>query len=308
MNAQQDFDRASFADLVSANETAVQVVFAWKQDAGQRYRVERVQMTGDLPARFKTRAIGTAVELRDQRVPREYDPEWPLGVNECFELDNEPPIGGDLFQQLDGFGGLPWFQMKRRRVPNLYVAVAQLPDDSNAFFGSRITERSVLRSGVLRAIWGEDTFSALDQTVVTFPEDHDWVGWRDRLMILDERNFHAVFRDVPALQAAIEGHVAEIVAAIPIINEAAFVERCRGNVAMMTKLRRVAENQLYLEPVERLRDYAQEYNIEVQWNGDSLIFDGALDQQWNILKLLDEAGTLGPVSGKKYEVAAKIEI
>jgi hypothetical protein len=308
MNAQQEFERDALVDLVATAGIPIQIVFAWKEVDGRRYRVERVQMAGDLPARFKDRTIATAEELRDQRVPRDYDPEWPLGINECFELANDPPVGGDLFEQLDGFGGLPWFDMKRRRVPNLYVTVAQLPDESNAFFGSRITARSVLRSGGLRAVWGDDTFSSLDQTVVTFPEGHDWVGWRNRLMILDEKGFHAVFRDVPALQNAVEEHVAEIVAAIPIVNQAAFSERCRGNVAMMTKLKRVAENQLYLQPVERLREYAREYHIEVQWDGSSLVFDGALDKQWNILKLLDEAGTLGPVSGKKYEVAAKVEI
>jgi hypothetical protein len=307
MNAQQDFERGALADLVAADDASVQVVFAWKQAGGQHFLVERIQMTGDLPARFKEHAVITAHELRDQRVPRDYDPEWPLGVNECFELANNPPVGGDLFEQLDGFGGLPWFRMKRRRAPTLYVTVAQLPDGSNAFFGRRITERSVLRSG-LRAIWDEDTFSSLDRTVIAFPEDHDWVAWRDRLMILNEKGFHAVFRDVPALQQAVDQHIAEIVGAIPIINQEAFAERCRGNVAMMTKLKRVAENELYRQPVERLREYADEYHIEVQWDGDSLVFDGGLEHQWNILKLLDEAGTLGPVSGKKYEVAAKVEI
>jgi hypothetical protein len=309
VNAEQAFDRDALVDLVSADATSVQIVLCWKRDAGRRYRVERVQMIGDLPGRFKDRAIATAAQLRDHRVPRPYDPEWPLGDTECFELESDPPVGGDLFQQLDDFGSLPWFEMsQRRRAPNLYVVITQLPDDSMAFFGRRITERSVLRSGGLRAIWDGDTFSTLDDTVVAFPEDHDWVAWRNKLMILNEKNFHALFRDIPGLQNAVAQHVATIVAVIPIVNQEAFVERCRGNAAMMTKLGRVVENQLYLQPVTRLREYADEYHIDVRWENDSLVFDGSLEQQWNILKLLDEAGTLGPVSGRKYETAAKIEI
>jgi hypothetical protein len=304
----QAFDRGRLADLLAVDETSIQVVFAWKRDRGQRYQVERLQMAEDLAARFKDLALATAHDLRDQRVPRDYDPEWPLGINECFDLSNDPPIGGDLFEQLDGFGALPWFERKRWSVPNLYVTVAQPTDEPAAFFGRRVTERSVLRTGVLRAVWGDNMFSSLDETIVTFPQDHDWVGWRGRLMILDEKGFHAVFRDVPALQNAVAEHVAEIVAAIPIVNQEGLIDRCRGNVAMMTKLKRVAENKLYLQPVERLREYAQEYQIEVEWEDGSLVFDGSLEKQWNILKLLDESGTLGPVSGKKYEVAAKVEI
>jgi len=56
------------------------------------------------------------------------------------------------------------------------------------------------------------------------------------------------------------------------------------------------------------RDYADEYHVDVQCQGNSLVFNGALEGQWNILKLPDEAGTLGPVSGEKYEAAAKVEI
>jgi hypothetical protein len=307
MNA-EEFDRHALVDLVAAPESAIQIVFGWKRDGGSRYRLERVQMIGDLPGQFKDLAEATAARLRDERVPRAYDPEWPLGPNECFRLENDPPVGGDLFPQLEDFGSLPWYSMRRKRAPSLYVAVVQLADESNAFFGRRLTERSILRETRLSAVWGDNTFSSLRQPVIAFPDDHDWIGWHNTLMILNEKNFHALFRDVPALQGAVEGHVATITAAIPIVNQEAFIDRCRGNVAMMSKLQRVAEARLFLKPVEELRDYAAEYQIPVQWEEDSLVFDGALEHQWNILKLLDEAGTLGPVSGKKYEAAAKVEI
>jgi hypothetical protein len=57
-----------------------------------------------------------------------------------------------------------------------------------------------------------------------------------------------------------------------------------------------------------MKDYAMEFDIAVTWDGDSLVFDGSLESQWSILKLLDEYRTEGPVTHRHYESAAKREI
>ena len=44
------------------------------------------------------------------------------------------------------------------------------------------------------------------------------------------------------------------------------------------------------------------------WNGDNLVFEDSIEGQWNILKLLAEDRTEGPVSHRHYESAAKREI
>ena len=51
-----------------------------------------------------------------------------------------------------------------------------------------------------------------------------------------------------------------------------------------------------------------EYGIEVDWDGDRMVFDGSVEKQWNILRLLDEARTLGPVTGKHWETSSKVEV
>jgi hypothetical protein len=39
-----------------------------------------------------------------------------------------------------------------------------------------------------------------------------------------------------------------------------------------------------------------------------MVFDGSVEKQWNILRLLDEARTLGPVTGKHWDTSSKTEV
>lgn len=58
--------------------------------------------------------------------------------------------------------------------------------------------------------------------------------------------------------------------------------------------------------MQDLKDYAAKYpELGVEWSGDSLVFNGSLERQWSILKLFDEAGFTGDLSGEKFEAAAK---
>jgi hypothetical protein len=78
---------------------------------------------------------------------------------------------------------------------------------------------------------------------------------------------------------------------------------------MASKLKRVSESGLHLTTTPTdLKDYAQKYAIDVTWDDDQLVFDGSLQGQWAILKLLDEDRTEGPVSHRHYESAAKRQI
>ncbi len=39
-----------------------------------------------------------------------------------------------------------------------------------------------------------------------------------------------------------------------------------------------------------------------------MVFNGSVEKQWNILRLLDEAHTLGPVTGKHWDTSTKTEV
>jgi len=78
---------------------------------------------------------------------------------------------------------------------------------------------------------------------------------------------------------------------------------------MAVKLSRIiARADMHTKPPDVLRKYGNEYKIEVGWNGDRMVFEGTVERQWNILRLLDEARTLGPVTGKKWDSSSKTEV
>jgi hypothetical protein len=294
-----------------AASATVQVCFAYK-DSPTDWKFRRLPLHGGLQEDFRVRIESAAQTLRDELVGRAYDPEWDLQPQEFFYLSNEPPVGGNFFAQLAGFADLPDFdERKRIRAPSAWVVVAQLDDNTLAYFGARVTPSAILRrnSPALRIVYRDNAFDTLDDTVVTLSPDFHWVAWQDVIIVLDKNNFHAMFRDIPALVAKVEEHMATVTQHIGIDNANDFVMRIKAYPAMMVKLQRIIDRaDMHTRPPEVLRDYGQEYGIAVDWNGDRMVFDGSVEKQWNILRLLDEARTLGPVTGKHWETSSKVEV
>jgi hypothetical protein len=78
---------------------------------------------------------------------------------------------------------------------------------------------------------------------------------------------------------------------------------------MAVKLSRIIDRaDIHTKPPETLRKYGDDFGIEVAWKDGDMVFDASVEKQWNILRLLDEARTLGPVTGKHWDTSSKIEV
>jgi hypothetical protein len=307
--AKKIFPRTTLATLMAT--ATVQVVFAYKNTPTD-WDFQRLPLFDGLPDEFRQRGEAAAVDLRDNRTGRAYDPEWDLGDDEYFYVSNNPPVGGNFFKKLPNFASLPEFQEKKRiRQPKAWVIVAQLDDGTIAYFGARITSSAVLNrnSKVLRVVFQNDAFDRLDETVITFGSGIDWIVWKGTMIVLHAKNFHAVFRDVPALLKVVDGHLATISQHVGIVNLSELAERIKTTPAMAVKLSRIIERaDMHTLPPARLRKYGEDYGIDVAWQKGKMVFDGSVEKQWNLLRLLDEARTLGPVTGKKWDTSAKTEV
>lgn len=304
---QQD-PRATLASTLEAKGLNTHLTLAWRPEA-LKYRVERAQIHEEVSGRFHKLAQATASQLAE-RTAIAYQPDWPLAEHEYFQLTQDELISGNLFTSLADFLNLKRFTRKRLTKPRLYVVAVQTPH-GNAFFGRRMAYLQVIsqKRGVFGAVWDGSSFNTLQDSYATFATDFDWVLWEQSLYILHAGNFHAEFRDSQALKAAVTEHVQSISEHVEIANAAAMVTRCQASVPMASKLKQVAEHGLQLTSTPaQLKAYADAYGIKVQWDGDKLVFDGSLEGQWSILKLLDEDRTEGPVSHRHYESAAKREV
>lgn len=302
----QRTDRTQLREAVAEPDSSASLLLAWKPSS--TYTVKQVEVDHVVSAEFLALARDSAADLAG-RIPVDYDPEWPLKDHEYFVLAGDEVPTPVLFETLDDFANLPSFDKKHLTKPRLYLVAVQTPS-GNAIFGKRMAYLQVLgrKRGVFSAVWDGSTFNALEDSVATFSRRFDWVMWHHRLYILDAGDFHAEFRDTRALQRAVADHVEAISKIIPIEGKDEFTKRCQASVPMASKLKRVAEQGIQGSPIDDLKSYADEYKIPVEWKGDSLVFDGSLERQWAILKLLDEDRTEGPVSKRHYEAAAKRQI
>jgi Domain of unknown function (DUF4868) len=300
--------RQILASAISSNDARASLLLGWRTEA-PNFRIELVELDAELSNHFLDLARAEAAKLA-QKLTVEYDPEWILRDNQYSELSAESLPSTNLFAQLADFVNLDSFTRRNLTKPHLYVVAAQI-NGRVAYFGKSMTRLRVLKKtkGKFSAVWDGSTFNALTDNVATFSESFDWVYWDESLFIIDEKGFHDQFRDIHEIQIAVEGHVLAIGRKLGIVNEEKFIQRCQSNVPMASKLRRVAERGIHLtHSVDELRQYAIEWDIPVEWDGDKLVFDESLAGQWNILILLDEDRTEGPVSHRKYESASKREI
>lgn len=297
--------RSALLELVGAEEAAAHLTLAWRPEPGS-YTVHRVDIDDGLSAEFLEYAQTATGDLARERVEIAYDPEWPLKESEYFALRGDQIPGGNLFPDLADFLSLPRFEKKALRKPRLYTVAVQA-EGGTALFGKRMAYLKQLgrRKGKFSVTWDGSTFNELEVTVATFSTSFDWIFWDEVLYVLDAKNFHAEFRDQEALREAVQSHVEEITAKIEIIGAEDFAERCKRSVPLASKLQSVARNGIWEKPVAELKAYAAERAIPVEWDGDALVFDGSIERQSAILKLLDEDRTHGPVSGRTYDTAAK---
>jgi hypothetical protein len=311
MNATQppSFPASDLADKLKT--ATVQVLFGYRKSPTD-WDFARVPLYTDLQEEFRSRAQTAAEALRDSRTPRAYDPQWDLKQDEYFVVSNSPPVGGNFFGGLTGLATMPLFKERKRiRQPNTWVVLAQLDDNTTAVLGGRLTAKSVLSSTsvVMRIIYRDDGFDSLDDTVISLGRDFDWLAWKDQIAVLNHNEFHAMFRDIPALIAQVDANISTITQQVGIDNLDAFRARIKSFPGMMVKLQAIVDRaDMHTKPPDVLRKYGEEYSIHVEWNEDAMVFDDSMANQWNILRLLDEARTLGPVTGKKWDTSSKVEV
>jgi hypothetical protein len=297
--------RDRLLDFVRGEDVTAHLTLAWRPSPGE-YRVRLVEIDGTLGQEFLKHARELSEDLANNRTQRDYDPEWPLAEAEFFAIEAGQIPGGDLFPELQHFLDLERFEKGSLPKPRLYTVAIQGPSGT-ALFGKRMAYLKTLgrRKGIFSAIWDGSTFNELDAVVATFSDTFDWVLWDNTLYVLNGKNFLAEFRDQKALKEAVQEHVNAICQRVRIIGADEFVKRCQSSVSMASKLQKVAEQGIWDQPIETLKTYAEERGIDVEWDGDALVFNGSLDHQHAILKLLDEDRTHGPVSGRTYDSAAK---
>jgi hypothetical protein len=77
----------------------------------------RVQLDDDLAKHFLELTRNVTKQLLAERIEVDYDPEWPLKDHEYLASPNDPPVGGDLFEILEDYANLEFFNRRDLTKP-----------------------------------------------------------------------------------------------------------------------------------------------------------------------------------------------
>ena len=155
---------------------------------------------------------------------------------------------------------------------------------------------------------GRDRLAVVDEPTFSFAPDFDIViglGWA---IVLNQRAFELLFRDIGIVEAHVESWISGITDHLPMTDRSV-AELKRVAIRDSRTWRRLKEikrrNHLSLVDVHDIARYAYDVGLDPQ----ELIVDGKLifdpSERFEILKLLNEDVYLGNLTDQRYEAQRK---
>jgi hypothetical protein len=68
---------------------------------------------------------------------------------------------------------------------------------------------------------------------------------------------------------------------LKISDSEALITRCQANIAMASNLQRIANQGIQRHDIDERKKLASEYEIAVEWDGDTLVFEDTFTTQWS---------------------------
>jgi hypothetical protein len=258
-----------------------------------------------------------AATLLAGQAPKKYAATERAGTDRYAVLDikNDTTNAGLLrpellaaVDELYDFAARPDFDFKS--VP-LFYAVIMTRAGQTALFGRSISVKHVPKenSRLVPAIFRNGVLQEVEEEIVLFDSEVDWIHYKDVFYILNRAQFERVFIDRERLQRRVTRHVKELAKTLPLSDADAFAKRVAGNLNMTVKLQRIVDRGDYASfKIVDLKAYAKRYRPEIKWQGDTIVFDPSPAHQWDILTMLDEAWFSGALSKRDYEATSKLDV
>jgi len=177
-----------------------------------------------------------------------------------------------------------------------------------AFHRKHAPKNQLSRGFVARLV--DNQFEALESQSYLFDDKVDFFTWDDYLFIRGAYHFRLIFKHFEQLQREVATNVHRVISFVPIQNEDEFLEACRNQPQMVSKVARVAD-QPYLNEItmDAIKETIDEFDLDIETsmvNGtEKLVFEKDVDKRWIILKLLDDDYLGSVLTDRKYESNSK---
>jgi hypothetical protein len=231
-----------------------------------------------------------------------------LGEGQFFLIDDEATLSElAAFTQLaTSLGDLPTIAPADLDLAVRLYAVA-LGDKDRVLFVRRADPRLNYRRGRILAI-GEERLERVEGPSFSFSPDFDFIVSSAWAIVLNQKSFEMLFREIGLVQQHIDTWIGGITAHLPMADDdmSSLREVALSDSRTWRKLREI-EKRGHLASVE-LND-VQKYASRVGLDPDEVVVDGALkfdaSQRFSFLHLLNEDLYRGPLTEEVFEAQRK---
>jgi hypothetical protein len=281
---------------------------------GGDYRFTVADLAQDLQDDFRAVATEAARSLRDGQAPIDYaaterppESQYAVLVKSALGWGLLRAALVTALEAAQNYAVLPDADLEAVR-PSFYCIVAHL-DAEIALFGRAIQPRNVPKKSMrINTVFRNGVLHRVEEELVLFDDNIDWIYWKSSFYILNMPAFERIFLDRQRLTGQVQANVGVIAQTLTIVGQDELEVRCAGNLNMAVKLQRIIDRGAHgnWSPAQ-LRAYTNKYRPAIQWQGNSIVFDGSPAHQWDILKLLDEAWFAGELSQDHFEATSKVD-
>jgi hypothetical protein len=299
-----------------ANADTVNVLMAADEETGDgeiSFEVQRFDMSRSLAERFRDIDQSDVTDDVEENRLVPYTTGYKLDRQELFYVDLDEAEA--LAETLDFIESVtePEVFTKSEDFADrmaLYSIVVEDADGAKAAFYRKHAPKNQLSRGVLAQLVDQQHFQELEPRVYLFDEQIDFFSWDGHLFIEGAYNFRLIFDHFERVREEAEQNARQVTDVVPILNDDEFVEACKDQPQMVSKVARVAQKP-YLEDVEMddIRRTIDEFDLDiniVEVNGEEeLLFDPSVETRWIILKMLDDDYLGSVMTDRKYEANSK---
>lgn len=285
----------------------VLLVIGWRD--GKRYKLGRVDTERLITETLQILALDQERKLAASQA-RPYSVESTLDADEFFVTASAVPDEEEaLRRQLVSVGSLPLITvdlLEKTSLSFYAVVMGSDPTKIRAYI-KKHNPLIVAKGGGLLALFG-DALTRLEKPVFTIADSFDLVLYADRIAVIHEKPFQALFYDETGINGKIEGWIEKIALGLPMEpdTKAKLTILCQRGPRLRLKLQAIEERgHLSSLTLSTFRSELRRLGIPVNRfiKGGKLVLAEKYERQ--LLEILNEDLFKGGFSGDDFAAERK---
>lgn len=269
--------------------------------------LQRLNVTEELADTFRNTVYSALTDRFSSSTAVPYEPGYKLDQHEVAVMALKETVISEVVASVSDVGPMQLFAAERKVIDRLrfYSVVVDFGQDRKAvFFRTCNSKLELSRRAGFAAFFNKGQYNCIKESIFVFDEAVDCLAWDGHLYIASMYNFNRLFGYFEELRKEVDAILAKVVNLIPISNDKAFREACRGQLQMVSKLNQIAQKPYFgsitMDDIRTINHCNLDVEIIEEDGVKKLVFEPSPQKRWLILKLLDDDFLESTMTGNKY--------